>query len=90
MPQTTRLFLKVASSVQVLNVPKRRGSEETEKYFTPKLSGRKNHTAILFHIAFSYLLTIPKYVLQKKRKRKERQGNKQIKKGMDERKSRKE
>jgi hypothetical protein len=72
MPQTTGLFLKVASSVQVLNVPKGRGSEETEKYFTPKLSGLKNHTTILFHIAFSYLLTIPKYVLQKKRKRKER------------------
>jgi len=57
MPQPTGLFLKVASSVQVLNIPKGRGSEETEKCFTPKLSGRKNLTAILFHIAFSYLLT---------------------------------
>jgi hypothetical protein len=57
MPQPTGLFLKVASSVQVLNIPKGRGSEETEKCFNPKLSGRKNLTAILFHIAFSYLLT---------------------------------
>jgi hypothetical protein len=72
MPQPTGLFLKVASSVQVLNVAKGRGSKETENRFTPKLSGRKNLTAILFHIAFNYFLTIPKYALQKKKEEEER------------------
>ena len=71
MPQPTGLFLKVARSVQVLNVPKGRGWEDTEKRFTPKLSGRKNRTAILFHVAFNYFLTIPKYVLQKKKEEEE-------------------
>jgi hypothetical protein len=60
--------------------PKERGTEETEKCFTPKVSGRKNLTAGLFHIAFSYLLKIPKYVLQKKRKGRKNKRDREINK----------
>jgi hypothetical protein len=41
MSQPTGLFSQVASSVEVLNVPKGRDSEETEKHLLLNLQGGK-------------------------------------------------